>query len=103
MEKAPSNKTPTPSTSINMDIWVVGTPNQLTETKFSKHKIVTAKAPFSVIGPFCNHHLFALTLASDRVVLHGNNVFSISVLLSKKPCSSFLKKKLIKSVSQLKY
>ena len=28
-EKAPPNETPTPSKSINMDIWVVGTSNQL--------------------------------------------------------------------------
>ena len=40
--KAPSNKTPEITKSINMDIWVVGTSNQLiikgsyTETKFSK-------------------------------------------------------------------
>ena len=47
MEKAPLNKTPALSESMNMesmnmDIWVVGTPNQLfitgsyTETKLSK-------------------------------------------------------------------
>ena len=41
-EKAPSNKTTVVMKSINMDIWVVGTSNQLflkdpqTETKFSK-------------------------------------------------------------------
>ena len=40
--KAPSNKTPEITKSINMNIWVVGTSNQLvikgsyTETKFSK-------------------------------------------------------------------
>ena len=28
-EKAASNKTPTLSTSMNMDIWVLGTSNQL--------------------------------------------------------------------------
>ena len=28
-KKAPSNKTPTLSKSMNMDIWVVGTSNQL--------------------------------------------------------------------------
>ena len=28
-EKSPSNKTPMRSKSINMDIWVVGTSNQL--------------------------------------------------------------------------
>ena len=41
-EKAPSNKTPALSKSMNMDIWVVGTSNQpfirdsRTETKFLK-------------------------------------------------------------------
>ena len=41
-EKAPSNKTPAFTRSMNMDIWVAGTSNQLflrgckTETKFSK-------------------------------------------------------------------
>ena len=41
-EKAPSNKTPTLSKIINMDIWVAGTSNQLfirgssTKTKISK-------------------------------------------------------------------
>ena len=40
---APSNKTPALTKSTNMDIWVVGTTNQLvirgslTETKFSKN------------------------------------------------------------------
>ena len=40
--KAPSNKTPAHTKSMNIDIWVVGTLNQLfirgsdTETKFSK-------------------------------------------------------------------
>ena len=41
-EKAPSNKTPALTKSMNMDIWVFGTSNQLftrgslTETKISK-------------------------------------------------------------------
>ena len=41
-EKAPSNKTPALMESMNMDIWILGTLNQLfakgfsTETKFSK-------------------------------------------------------------------
>ena len=41
-EKATTNKTPAPTKSRNMGIWVVGTSNQLfirgseTETKFSK-------------------------------------------------------------------
>ena len=42
-EKAPSNKTPALTKSMNTDIWVVGTSNQLFrrgsyfETKFSKN------------------------------------------------------------------
>ena len=42
-EKAPSNKTPALTKSMNMDSWVVGTSNQLfrrgsySETKFSKN------------------------------------------------------------------
>ena len=58
-EKAPSNKTPALSESMNMDIWVVSTSNQLfitgsyTETKFSKKKVHTGKTAFFVIDPFC--------------------------------------------------
>ena len=36
--------------------------------------------------------LFVLTLASDRAVLNGNDVFSISVASTKKRYSIFLKK-----------
>ena len=36
--------------------------------------------------------LFALTLASDRAVLNGNDVLSILVVSTKKQYSSFLKK-----------
>ena len=36
--------------------------------------------------------LFVLTLAFDRAVLNGNYVFSILVVSTKKPYSSFLKK-----------
>ena len=44
-EKASLNKTPALSKSMNIDIWVVGTSNQLfirgsqTETKFSKYTL----------------------------------------------------------------
>ena len=57
-EKALSSKTRALSESMNMDIWVVGTSNQLfivcsyTETKCSKKKIDTGKAVFFVTGPF---------------------------------------------------
>ena len=56
---------------------------------FQKNKVVTGKTLFFVIDPFCSCHS---TLASDRAVLKGNDVFSILVLSTKKQCSSFLKK-----------
>ena len=70
--------------------------------------VVTSKTPFFVIGPFVLAILFVLTLASDRVVLYGNDAFSILVLSAKKRYSSFSKKNFIfqkkkKNVSKLKY
>ena len=67
-EKALSNKTPALTKSTNMDIWVVGTTNQLlrgslTETKFEKNEVVSGKTPFFLIGPFCTHHCFCLNIA----------------------------------------
>ena len=53
---------------------------------FQKNKVVPGKTPLFVIGPF------VLTLASDRAVLNGNDVFSNLVVSSKKRYSSFLKK-----------
>ena len=46
-------------------------------------------------GPFCSRTLFALTLAFDRAVLNGNDVFSILMVSTKKRYSSFLKKVLV--------
>ena len=57
-KKAPSNKTPMILKGINVNIWVVGTSNQLfirgceTETKFLKNKAVNGKNPFFAIDPF---------------------------------------------------
>ena len=54
-KKNPLNKTKGLTKSMNMNIWVVGTSNQLfirgsyTKTKFSKIKFVTGKTPFFVI------------------------------------------------------
>ena len=65
-EKAPSNKTPALTKIMNMDIWVVGTLNQLfvrvpkLKQIFQKNKVVTGKAPFFAIGPFCTHHSICL-------------------------------------------
>ena len=44
---------------MNMDIWVIGTLNNLfirgfhTQIKYSKNKVVRDKTPLFVIGPFC--------------------------------------------------
>ena len=57
-KKAPSNKTPTLTKSINMDIWLIVKSNQFflrgshTETKLSKNKLGTGKTPFFVIDRF---------------------------------------------------
>ena len=45
-----------------------------------------------MIGPFCSRYTIFLTMASDRAVLNGNDVFSILVASAKKSYSSFLKK-----------
>ena len=83
-EKQPSNKTPELMKSINIAIWLVGTPNQLfirgssTETKFWKKWNSYWKN--SVIYNFVLPILFILTLASVRAVLSGNNVFILGTL-----------------------
>ena len=57
-KKAPSNKTPMILKGINVNIWVVGTSNQLfirgseTEAKFLKNKAVNGKTLFFAIDPF---------------------------------------------------
>ena len=58
-EKTLSNKTQV--LSMNMDIWVVGTSNQLCIKKVlvlqqNSQKVVTGKTQFFVIGPFCISH-----------------------------------------------
>ena len=66
--KGPLNETPVCTKSMNMDIWVVGTLNQLFVTdsytekkKFPKRsKAVTGKTAFIVIGPLCAPHSFCL-------------------------------------------
>ena len=83
--------------SMNMDIWIVGTSNQLfvrdsyTEKYFSKNKVVTGKTPF-FCEKLCTPHSIYL---SDRAVLYGNVAFSILLLSTKKQYSSFLKKVLV--------
>ena len=61
-EKDSSKRTPALTKSMNMNIWVVGTSNQLfitcsyIETNFQKKKVVRAKTPLFEIGPFCAPH-----------------------------------------------
>ena len=81
-----------------MDIWVVGTSNELfirgswTETKFSKNKVVAGKTPFFEIGPFCNHHSIFLNIGCWYVSFLWNDAFSILVLSTEKRYYSLLKK-----------
>ena len=69
-EVAPLNKTRTLSKSANMNIWVVGTANQLfyevlkLRQNFRKTKLVTVKTWFFVIGSFCTPHSICLTIGS---------------------------------------
>ena len=63
-----------------MDIWVVGTLNQLfivlkLKQNFQKNKKVIGKTSFFVIDPFCTHHSIFLTLSSDMTVLYRNDAF----------------------------
>ena len=82
-EKALSKgKTPALTKSTNMDIWVVGTTNQLLrgsliETKFEKNKVVSGKTPFFLIVPFCTHHSICLNFFFfNMAVLYENDAFS---------------------------
>ena len=106
MEKAPWNKTPALTKSMNIwstNIWIVGTSNQLftrgseTETKFSK-KIWSIYWENSVLCDWSILYspiLFALTLVLDIAVLYRKDAFSILVLSTKKGYSSFSNKVLV--------
>ena len=64
-EKAPSNKTPALTKSMNLSIWVDGTSNQNFEVfqpkqNFQKNKAVTGKTLFPVINTFCTPHSICL-------------------------------------------
>ena len=78
-----------------MDIWKVGTLNQLFigvfifKLNFQKTNVVGAITQLSVVGPFVLPILFVLAMAFDRTVLYGNVAFSIVILSTKKPYSSF--------------
>ena len=77
-----------------MNIWVVGTLNQLFILKlnFQKSKVVSGKTPFFVKVHFILPILFALILVFDGAVLYDNITLSIVVLSTKKRYFNFLKK-----------
>ena len=82
-----------------MEIWVAGTSNQLFLRGSKTGKIFLKKINqlLAKLHSLRQVHfvvpiLFVLTLVSDRVVLERNDVFSISVVSTKKRYSSFLKK-----------
>ena len=60
--KAPSNKTPALTKSMNMDTWVVVASNQLflrgsyAETNFQENEAATSKTLLFVMGQFCMTH-----------------------------------------------
>ena len=74
-----------------MDIWVIGTLNQLFII-FKKINKLLAKICSLWQVQFAVTILFLLTLASDMAALFENDVFSILVLPTKTRFSSFLKK-----------
>ena len=55
-----------------MDIWVVGTSNELflrgpkTGANFLKNKVVTGKTPLFVIGPFCSRHSICFNIGFQQ-------------------------------------
>ena len=96
-EKAPSNKVPEQTKSMNIDI---GASNQLFIGTFLKwNKIFSEKLKY-LMGKlwsllylhFVLPILFVLTLSSDSAVLYGNVALSILVLSTKKQGSNFLER-----------
>ena len=60
------NKTRTLTKSMNMGIWLIGALNQLfvrgaqirfSKKKKKKHKAISGKNPFFLIGPCCTSHV----------------------------------------------
>ena len=82
-ENTTSNKSQALAKSLNMDIWVIGTLNQVfirnsyTQNFFSENTVVCGISPFFVIGPISTLLLFVLKLTFDRTILYGNITLSI--------------------------
>ena len=86
-ENAPSNTTETPTKSVNLYIWAIGTLNQLfirgsyTQIKFKKNEVISGKSALSVISSFFTpHSICLLTLAFNKAVLYRNVELSFVVL-----------------------
>ena len=66
-----------------MDIWVIGTLNNLfirgfhTQIKYSKNKVVSDKTPLFVIGPFCIRNSICINIGFGQ----GNFVRKCCVFL----------------------
>ena len=79
-----SNKTEALTKSMNMNIWAIGTLNQLIievlilKLNFQKNKVVSVKCPFLLVAPWYSQ--FVLTLAFGRAVLYGNVALSFVVV-----------------------
>ena len=70
-EKAHSDKIPTLTRSMNIDVWVVGRMSSLLEIfipnqNFQKKKKKRSSYLQSLIGPFCTPHSICFNMASDR-------------------------------------
>ena len=88
--KAPSNNAPALAKNLNMDIYIIGTSNQLFITGFQKSSSYWQNFRFLWSVHFVFPVLFVLTLTCDMTVLYWNNAFS--TLSTNKKYSSFLKK-----------
>ena len=97
-ENTTSNKSQALAKSLNMDIWVIGTLNQIfirnsyTQIFFSENTVVIGISPFFVIDPICTLLLFVLKLTFDRAILYGNRTLSTVILSTTIWSANFLKK-----------
>ena len=92
----PSSKTQVLTKNTNMDIWVIGTLNELFIRSFYtrinfQNKVVRCKTPFFVISPVCTHYYVWHWLLTGQLCLR----FQILVLSTNKRYFSFLKKFMI--------
>ena len=98
----PKNKTEAFTKSMNINIWAIGTLNQLfighscTQIKFFKKWSSQWQKPIFLWKAYFELTIqFVLTLAFDRTVLNGNVALSFTVLWTKKSYSNLLRKVLV--------